>query len=370
LAAALVANADVISDYTVKVSDATPSWHIRACPAWPEGSAVGRPGWGSEGGNFQYWQLDYGSNLVWTANCTYDDVNFTCTLGTESKLQFEAGGGDITGRPAPGYMGGPNAFDDWGAGNQDPLIIGFAWPFTGGMTEINVYFKATDSTGITWTSPVACTEINRTQQHKQPGVNVGCATPVGLIEMLNGGYLGPFGDNMGGSNCYYTAITSVPEALWECIDEHAPGSACWGQPKDGVGWSQISSHSRCIRLCDDTLAMPVAGTWWQASQQNTGLGLWINTVSDSLPGNMPVRNGWRNDCDNMYTGCGPYEPSLLNKSTKEQVAEPDTTRTQLFQVDPIALKPREKDTSTEWFLWYEATYPSWGYGYARKKKRS
>lgn len=353
---AMAANADVISDYTVKVNDGTPSYPIRLGTVWMPGG-VGKPAWGESGGNFQYWIADQSPGTMMTATGTYDDTNFAVALGTESTCQIELGGGPCYlfswyGGTAAGDHSFARPYDDYGAGDQ--LVKMFTWD-----VENAFYGIATDATGITFTTPAYATLINVFSYHKTSSISGAAYWTQVALPMLGGGYYATLGDNQAGAHSQFTACTAVPEALWQNIDLPEGTAAAWGEPDSDtyLGWD-----GTLIRLCDNNIASTHSrvhhGTFGE------GAGLWLNTVGDNVAGKDAVKDGWRNDPDN--TSSRSLEPCLLNgRLNNTQVATPDSTRTFLYDTHLITLKAREQDTATQWFVLYTGCWPSRGLGYAK-----
>jgi hypothetical protein len=220
---------------------------------------------------------------------------------------------------------------------------------------------ATDGTAITFTTPVYVTVVNSIAYG---GNSISTGQPKDSpINMLNGGYLFAVGDEGNAYASHCTAMTSLPEALWECIDENYSAARCaYGRPPlppDTLDQG-LDFDGTFIRLCDNNLAgLNSSNIWGPPEVPNCGLGLWINTVADSLPGNVHCFNGWRNDPENFDTN---IDICLMHKSGVAQLSKPDSTRTKLMRKQGIALKPREGDTATQWFLLYAAIWQDEGEG--------
>jgi hypothetical protein len=354
--ATMIARADVVSDYMVKVLDATPSYPVASTPMARYGVPIGTSTWGSSGGNLQLYFNDSGTWIPQTAICTYSPGG-TLSVGAASTPQI-AGYGN--------HFSTLHPYNDYSTGNQ--LVR--TWEMTvlsdsnnpgwsGRLTNV-FYSVAMEATGVTFTTPIRVTIVNTSMMHINPvGNSRGWTHPQ---TMLNGGYLTKDRCDMGDTEGFMTSLTTLPAHMWENIDESMDVASAWsgfGQPDDDwYNWGE----GGLLRLCDNTLAAnSLATTPWQAGGGGCGHGLWINTVSDSLPGNTPVWDGWRNDGNNSTTRS--IDIMLIGPTGYASVAGVSTTRTMMRPAQTLAIAPRHKDTATKFLATYASVWPSKGLGY-------
>ena len=353
---AAAARADVVSDYMVKVVDGSPSYPAILGSVAGSCSPVSDPGWGAAGGPFRLYGAQISNYVV--HDCTYDDDAMTLVSNAWSDLQVAGGGGLPSGRKS--------AYNDYATGNQITRLwcTVMGWdtnnPCWGGRFCNMYYSSATESSGVTFATPTRVTIVNTSMMQTNP-VGNSLSWTVGN-QMLDGGYLFMDQDDMWDLCGYVTSLRSLPGDLWENIDESQDiGSwySAFGQPDDDhYNWG----GGGILRLCDNTIASAQASSSpWISAGGGPGIGLWINTVADSLPGNTPVWDGWRNDPNN--TTSRSLDMMLLGESTYSQLAGTGNTRQMARPCSPLSLEPRHKDSSTQWLAMYTGAWPSTGLGF-------
>jgi hypothetical protein len=355
---ATVAKAGLLTDYAVKVTDGSPS-----APAVDPGmtddkygcgrlALAGRTGWGSSGGNFQVWAND-SNNEQNVSSSTYDDANFAVSWGSWTLCTMDGNANGI----GPGSIwgedySGPQAYDDYGAGNQTVKM------FTSFADNVHLLSLATDSQGITFTTPVEVTVVCSFEWHKTGvfgRITGGHGTPGGYLPMTSGGYLGALADNMGGENSTVTALTSVPDDLWQKNDSidmyHGGLAGSFGAPWGG--W-RGATQKALIRLCDGNIAGLTQNSSWTNRE---GVGLWISTVADTVPGNIAVEGDHTNHSyrNSATTAAGIMGPQLLGRNTP-QVAGANTRVNPYGETQAIPLSAREQDTATQFLMVYTACW--------------
>jgi hypothetical protein len=278
--------------------------------------------------------------------------------------QMAGGGGNfpITNQfPSNDYSTGQQLVRTWSyVGGSDTNNPGW-----GGRHGNIFYSIATESTGVTFTTPTRVTIVNTSYIHINPvGNSQGWCAPQ---HMLGGGtstlgYFTKDRDFMADAEGFLTCMTALPADLWENIDESndfGSWQSAFGQPDNDVNcWGD----GGLLRLCDGTFASPAnTSSPWVTGGGGGGHGLWINTVSDSLPGNIPVWDGWRNDPQNVTTRT--IDICLIGVNTLTSVAGVPNTRTALRAPHALPLAARSKDTATKFLVFYWSMWPSAGQGY-------
>jgi hypothetical protein len=195
----------------------------------------------------------------------------------------------------------------------------------------------------------------------------------GFIELATGG-VGQSRDDMGGSASTITSLTAVPDDKWDNIDAEGDGgnsnynSGAWGNPPSSGLWRAIKDAGT-IRLCDGNIAGIGESHW-----NGRGCGLWINTLGDTVPGNVAIEGtktgvtGWRNDYDNTWPTDVTAENPILGLQAQGALQVPAGTMSYFRMAQAVALASRESSTATRWLMPYGGVWNSGantGWGYAK-----
>jgi hypothetical protein len=379
MALATFASADVITDYNVKVTDGSPSNPANATGWRSDFAATGLSGFGPSGGSFQLW--GYTSVVTTLDELTevnsYDDANFTVSWGSWVNTYGPAGELFAVYGSAP-FSLWPllEVSDDYDSGD-DTLKMWASEGFgTGAFWDQMRMAVDTTGAGITFTTPVFVTIVNSIEWHKSRSDGTrapGHGIMAGFMKITGSGR-GETRDDMGGGTATVTSLTAVPDDKWDNIDASGDGgntnynSGAWGNPPASGLWRAIKDAGM-VRLCDGNIAGIGESHW-----NGRGCGLWINTLGDTVPGNVAIEGtmtgvtGWRNDYDNAaptdVTILGP----IIGQQAQGGLQVPAGTMSYFRMAQAIALKTRESDTATQWLMPYGGSWNAGanvGWGYAK-----